>query len=80
MNTCVAFFSNFAKSPLLTQFLILHLRGGGGSKTSAPICPNTLYLRTFDVISGVTCVLPQRKRRPENIALYPNFDVISEVQ
>ena len=42
------------------------------------------YIRTFDVISvvctiQVDCVLLRRKRRIENIALYQNFDVITEV-
>ena len=36
-------------------------------------------MRTFDVMPEVRCALLRRTRRFENIALYPNFDVISEV-
>ena len=36
-------------------------------------------MRTFDVISEVNCVLLRSKWTFENIALYPNFGVISEV-
>ena len=38
------------------------------------------YIRTFDVISEVICVLLTRKRRIENIVLFLNFDVISKVK
>ena len=38
------------------------------------------YVRTFDVISEANCVLLRKKRKFENIALCPNYDVISEVK
>ena len=38
-----------------------------------------LYNRTFDVISEVKYILPRIKQRIEISALYPNADIISEV-
>ena len=37
------------------------------------------YIRIFDVLSEVYCVLLRRTRSFNVIALYPNFDVVSEV-
>ena len=42
------------------------------------IYPSALHLRTLDVVSEVHCVYP--KLRFVFIALYPNFDVKSEVK
>ena len=47
-------------------------------KQALPFVP-ARYIRTFDVISEVNCVLLPRKRKFDTIALHPNFDVIFEV-
>ena len=47
-------------------------------KSAPPFVP-ARYIRIFDVISEVNCVLLRKKWSFKIIALYPNFDVISEV-
>ena len=47
-------------------------------KSAPPFVP-ARYIRTFDVVSVVNCVLLRRTRSSKIIALYPNFDVVSEV-
>ena len=46
-------------------------------KQAFPFVPKR-YIRIFDVISEVNGVFLQSKPSFEKIALYPNFDVISE--
>ena len=48
------------------------------TKKQLPFVPER-YIRTVDVTSVVNCVLLKKKRRFKNIALYPKYDVIFEV-
>ena len=79
---CVAFFFQILQDSTFYYILNLILRftkeQAGVRKHAFPFVP-ARYIRTFDVISEVDCVFLRRKRRFENIELYPNFDVISEV-
>ena len=80
---CVAFFSKFCQTSTFYSILYLILRftkeEAGVRKQALPLVP-ARYIRIFDVISKVNCVLLWRKRRFEKIAPYTNFDLISEVK
>ena len=78
---CVAFFQIPQTSTFYSiLYLILRFTNEEAEvrKQAFPFVP-ARYIRTFDAISEVNCVVLRRKRRFEKIALYPNFDVISEV-
>ena len=75
---CVAFFSKFCHISIL---YLLHLLTCSYFFTCSYLLPILLarYIRSFDVISEVNCVLLRRTRSFKIIALYQNFDDITEV-
>ena len=79
-NHNLFFFPNFAKSPL-TPFSILYLVLRF-TKEEAEVRKQALsfvparYIRSFDVISEVNCVLLRRKRTFENIPVHSGRLVI----
>ena len=79
---CIAFFSKFCQKSTFYSIstLILHFTKEEAEvrKQAFPFV-TARYIRTFDVITGVNCVFLRRKRRFQKVAIYPNFDVISEV-
>ena len=76
---CAAFFPNSDKSPFHT--CSIYLLTCSYFFTCSYLLPILLarYIRTFDVISEVNCVLLRRTRSFKIIALYQNFDDITEV-
>ena len=79
---CVVFFLLILPKLHFNSILNLILRftkeEADVQKQAFPFVP-ARYIRTFDVTAEVNCVFLRRKRKFEKIALYPNFDIISEV-
>ena len=76
------FFQNLPNLHFLLHFLLntaFTKEEAEVRKQTFPFVP-ARYIRTFDVMSEVNCVLLRSKRRFETFALYPSFDVIFEVK